>query len=210
MIKLEPKQQAVVFFLVAVILFGGGYRLAQVQSRSAQENSPSLQQAAGETGAGAAAKEIAVHVSGAVARPGLYRLTQGARVADAVEKAGPLDEADLNAINLAAPLADGQKVPVPLKGEVQAGAPAGAGPVQRNAGVSAAAPRSVGPAGPVNINTAGAAELDTLPGIGPALAQRIIQYRETNGPFKQVEDLKNVSGIGDKKFAELKDRITVW
>lgn len=221
MFKLEPKQQAIILLLVAVIIFGVGYRLAQVKSRAA-ENKVLLQQPAVEAGAGSKVKEIAVHVSGAVARPGLYQLAQGARVADALDKAGPNADADLNAINLAAPLADGQKVTVPTKGAanpVSGAAGAGASGAQKNTGVFApagSAPaagegRTRGAAaGQVNINTAGTAEFDTLPGIGPTLSQRIIQYRDVNGPFKQIEDIKNVSGIGDKKYEDIKDRITVW
>lgn len=222
MVKLEPKQQAIILILAALIIFGGGYRLAQVNSREA-DNKLSLQQPAVEAGAGNKVKELAVHVSGAVARPGLYRVAQGARVADALDKAGPTEEADLNAINLAAALVDGQKVSVPFKGAANpllGAAGTGSGGAQKysstfgygsTASTAPGAGQSAGgQTGLININTAGTAELDTLPGIGLTLAQRIIQHREVNGPFKQIEDIKNVSGIGDKKFEDIKDRITVW
>lgn len=222
MVKLEPKQQAIILFLVAVIIFGGGYRLAQVNSRGA-DNKLSLQQPAVEAGTENKVKEIAVHVTGAVARPGLYKLSQGARVADVLDKAGPTEEADLNAINLAASLTDGQKVTVPFKGAANpllGAAGAGSGGAQKYSSTSGyggtaltapgAGQSAGGQTGLININTAGTAELDTLPGIGPTLAQRIIQHREVNGPFRQIEDIKNVSGIGDKKFEDIKDRITVW
>jgi competence protein ComEA len=173
-------------------------------------------------GAGGAAAApmatIQVHVAGAVARPGVYELPAGARVNEAVSLAGLLPEADANALNLAAPLSDGQQVIVPRQGE--AAGPAGGGGLQVvpgttggiGAGSAAAGAAAAGaPAGgKVNINTAPLAELDTLPGIGPTLAQRIIDYRQEKGPFRSIEDLQNVSGIGTKKFADLKDLVTVY
>lgn len=153
-------------------------------------------------------QEIVVHVAGAVERPGVYRLPAGSRVADLVEKAGATPSADTDALNLAARLADGQKIVVPVRR-----------PVQPSPGIAS---RVATPDNPfqspsagegsdkININTATQAELDRLPGIGPALAQRIIQYRETHGPFAAPEDLKLVPGIGDKKFDALKDLITVY
>lgn len=160
--------------------------------------------AAGTAAAPAAkAAEVVVHVAGAVARSGVYHLPAGSRVVDAIEAAGgAAAEADVNALNLAQPLVDGQKVLVPQAGEV---APGGA------AGGAAAGPLgSSGGSAKVNINAAGLAELETLPGIGPALAQRILDYRAAHGPFRSLEDLKNVSGIGDMRFAELKDYITLY
>lgn len=222
LVKLDKKQQAVILFLVLVIVFGGVYRLALVRANSAGESRPALQRNAGEAAGEGKAKEVVVHVAGAVKSPGIIRLPQGARVADALEKAAPLPDADTDMLNLAAPVTDGQKITVPAKGLPAAGAATasgsgGAGGVQKNPSVSGTAPSS-GPAagttgaaaGLVNINTADASRLDTLPGIGPALAQRIIEYRELHGPFKSLEDLKNVSGIGDKKFDDLKDKITIW
>lgn len=140
--------------------------------------------------------EIMVHVSGAVEKPGVYRLAAGSRVQDAVSLAGPLAEADLEALNLAAPLNDGQKVPVPQKGE-HAGQVLGP-----EVGTSSGAK--------ININTATITELDSLPGIGPATAQKIIDYRTQHGGFKSVEELDQVSGIGAKKLEGLKDLVTVY
>lgn len=141
---------------------------------------------------------LKVHVSGAVARPGVYELAAGARVEEALRMAGPLPEAEVHALNLAASLADGQKIVVPKKGEAVEtptwGSPAG-GAVAR---------------GKININSASAAELETLPGIGPTLAQRIVTYREEHGPFRSVEDIKNVPGIGEGRFGQIKDLITVY
>jgi competence protein ComEA len=126
---------------------------------------------------------LVVSVVGLVAEPGLVTLSSGARVADAVEAAGGLlPEADPASVNLAAPVADGQQVAV--------GVPPAAG-----AGTLAAAPAPAG-GGPVNLNTADVGRLDALPGIGPVLAQRIVDHREQHGPFGSVEDLQDVPGIG--------------
>jgi competence protein ComEA len=146
---------------------------------------------------------IAVHVIGAVPRPGLYEFPKGARVQDAVEAAGGLlADADEDAINLAALLEDGQQLEIPFK--------AGAAPPPEadDSGEPPAASVS-GAEDLVNINTATLEELDTLPGIGPTTAQKIIDYREENGPFAQIEDIINVSGIGPATFENIKDLITV-
>jgi len=158
-----------------------------------------------EAGTGAEQRaEVVVHVAGAVAQSGVYHLAEGSRVVDAIAAAGGAGaEADVDALNLAQPLVDGQKVWVPKRGEVPAAGAAGAA-------AGAVPGGSAGGSGKVNINAAGLAELETLPGIGPALAQRILDYRAAHGPFRSLEDLKNVSGIGDKRFAELKDYITLY
>lgn len=148
---------------------------------------------------GQVAPTIAVHVSGAVAAPGVYELEEGARVADAVEHAGGfLEGAAENALNLARVLNDGEQVVVPTAEEQAA---------QQSAAEASGGAAGVG--GKVNINTASVEQLDTLPGVGESTAQKIIADREANGPFSSPEDLKRVSGIGDKKYAELADLITV-
>ncbi len=146
------------------------------------------------------APALAVYVSGAVVSPGVYELAEGARVCDAVAAAGGLrDDAAADAVNLARKVADGEQVAVPTNEEVAAGhAPAAGG----EASVSSA------PA-VVNINTADASELDALAGVGPATAQAIVDEREANGPFSSVEDIMRVSGIGEKKFAKLRESICV-
>jgi competence protein ComEA len=140
--------------------------------------------------------ELVVAVTGQVHEPGLVRLPPGSRVADAIEAAGGLlPEADVDHLNLARKLTDGELVAVgvpPPPGE-PAG-PAGGEP---------------GGAAKVNLNSATAEQLQTLPGIGPAMAQRIIDHRATHGPFSSVDQLREVSGIGEVRFAELRDLVTV-
>lgn len=149
--------------------------------------------------ADAPAGEVVVHVSGAVAEAGVVTLPAGARVADAVAAAGGVvDGAELAAVNLARLLTDGEHVHVPREGE--APPPSDAAPGGPSAGADG---------GTVDLNRAGAAELETLPGIGPALAQRIIAHREQHGPFREVGQLRDVSGIGEKRFQDLAPLVTV-
>jgi len=141
---------------------------------------------------------IVVDVAGWVRQPGVYEFHQGDRVIDAIRRAGGgKPRADLTAINLAALLTDGQQIVVWRTGAAHGGgAPGGSG---SNQGVQAI----------INLNTASLDELETLPGIGPALGQRIIDYREQHGPFHSVDDLLNVSGIGEKRLADLRPKVTV-
>ncbi|WP_136193154.1 MULTISPECIES: ComEA family DNA-binding protein [Actinomyces] len=155
--------------------------------------------------------ELVVHVAGAVTSPGVVVLPAGARVVDAISAAGgALPDADTDQLNLARILTDGEQVRVPHQGEDASawntGAGSGADAVAD--GADGSGQSTVG-AGRININTAGAAELENLPGIGPALAQRIIDYRNEHGPFTSVDDLTGVSGIGAAKLEELRDRATV-
>lgn len=160
----------------------------------------------GEPSATRPAAGVTVHVVGAVLSPGLVELPAGARVADALDAAGgAAAEADLARVNLARPLLDGEQVLVPLPGEVLQGAPTATG-VGAGSGAAAGAPAA---AGPVDLNTAGVQELDTLPGVGPVLAQRIVDWRTDVGPFASVADLTQVSGIGDALVAGLEGVATV-
>ncbi|WP_406677920.1 helix-hairpin-helix domain-containing protein [Neomoorella carbonis] len=199
--------------LVAAFLFGAGLQYGRWQERQTAEELPRVvpgdKAAAAVTGDKPAAKPptIQVHVTGAVQRPGVYELKAGARVNEAVSLAGLLPEANPNALNLAAPLNDGQQVIVPRQGEAGAAGSNLSGPVTSGGGTAGGTAKA---GGKVNINTATLAELDSLPGIGPTLAQRIIDYRNQKGPFRTIEDLQNVSGIGPSRFNDLKDLITVY
>lgn len=149
---------------------------------------------------------LTVHVDGAVASPGVY-VVEGElpRVNDAIVAAGGLGEgADTSGLNLAAAVADGDKVHVPLEGEEQPTAPS------EPAGSSQASAQGVpASSGLVNINKAGVEELDALPGVGQSTAQAIVDDRDANGAFASIEDLMRVSGIGEKKFEKLKGKICV-
>lgn len=146
--------------------------------------------------------KVAVHIGGAVKSPGLYYLPADSRVADAIQIAGgTTSDADLDAINLASKVADGSKILVPSKVR-RLNESTAEETLQSESSESSNTKK-------ININTASAKELEELPGIGPALANRIVSYRETNGPFKSIEDLKKVSGIGEKRFEAIKDLIVV-
>jgi competence protein ComEA len=139
----------------------------------------------------AKAKQLYVDVVGAVRRPGLYRLREGARVADAVQRAGgPSSKAQVELVNLAALLADGEQVVVPRRGAavVAAGGTAGAGAAS----------------GPVHLNSATVEQLDALPGVGPVTAEKIVTYRQSHGGFGSVDELDAVPGIGPARLADLR------
>jgi competence protein ComEA len=153
--------------------------------------------------------EVVVHVSGAVKRAGVYRLAPDSRVADAIEQAGGATEhADLDALNLAEPLQDGQKIHVPRKGEVSAPTVASVPPSRTPRGTPQAAATATTQF-PINLNTATAEQLEAIPGIGPVLAQRIIEYRQTHGRFQSVDELLEVRGIGPKRLESMRPYVTV-
>ena len=145
---------------------------------------------------------ILVHVSGAVIEPGVYSLPPSSRVGDAIETAGGLlPDAYPQTLNLAAFITDGARVYVPFQ-------PTPTSP----GGIGVTAPSrsiQIDIEGPININTASQEELETLPGIGPVTAEKIIEYRTTIGPFSTIEEIQEVSGIGPKTFEDIKDLITV-
>ena len=155
---------------------------------------------------GAGGRErVIVHVAGAVRRPGVYRIEAGARVDEAVRRAGGATRrADLGGLNLAAKVEDGRQVLVPRR------AAAGADPPGQAAGTAAGSAAGTGAAAaPVNLNTATLAQLDTLSGVGPATAQKILDYREEHDGFGTVEELGEVPGIGDVRLATLRELVTV-
>jgi competence protein ComEA len=134
-----------------------------------------------------------VHVVGAVRHPGLYRLAEGSRVADALARAGgSTRKAQLELVNLAAPIADGEQIVVPRRSVAGAAAPGGA---------------ATAPTGPVHLNTATLEQLDSLPGVGPVTAQKILDYRQKHGAFGSVDELDAIPGIGPARLDELRDLV---
>lgn len=190
------RRQHLILGIVAVVVAGVGL-FGWWQKTSVGETRVLLRQPEQQTSIPKGPVEIFVYVSGMVKHPGVIKLSPGARVIDAVNAAGGLlPEADVGKVNLAQPLKDGMQVNVP--GSV----------VVRPAVTSSHTVRTQETRQTVNINTADKAELEKLPGIGPALAERIIEARNTKGPFRDGADLKKVPGIGEAKFAKIKDSIT--
>jgi len=153
---------------------------------------------------------IVVYVTGAVANPGLYTLAGTGRVGDAVQAAGGLSpEAASAVVNLAQPLADGMQIHIPRTDEVEKDEPDASSPLPGASQTANNATPASQSSALVNINTADSATLQTLNGIGPATAQKIIEYRTAHGTFATKEEIKRVSGIGEKKYAAIEARITV-
>jgi len=141
---------------------------------------------------------IYVHVTGAVRRPGLMKVAEGSRVADALARAGgPLPRADLTAVNLAARVADGQQIVVPVRGAGPSGPATSAAPDAPPGGATAG----------IHLSTATVEQLDGVDGIGPTLAQRIIEYRDAHGGFRSLAELAQVDGIGEKRLATLREAL---
>ena len=176
--------------LIAALFLGGRFLIGS--GPATVERAPP---AGGEIEAVAPAR-LVVHVVGAVRRPGLYRLAHGARIADAVRRAGGATRrADLSLVNLAAQISDGTQVVVPRRAVVDAAAPGGVeeGPAPA--------------AGPVHLNTATLEQLDALPGVGPVTAQKILDYRQQHGAFSSIEDLDAIPGIGSARLEQLRDLV---
>ena len=188
-----PRQQLFLYAaaIVAVALVGARY--LKQEGGHAQARAPGPIKVERSSGGFAF-----VHVTGAVRHPGVYRLPGWARLDLAVKRAGgPAKGADIEGVNLAAKIADGQQVVVPRKGA------AGAGAASVAAGVDAGG----APAGPISLNTATPDQLDQLDGVGPATIQKILAWRKEHGGFRSVDDLKQISGIGPKRFEALKDKV---
>ena len=227
---LESQHQKIIIGLVVVILAGGGYWMLKhfhpalflgepdlvVETEAAPPPSSTPPSTTPQPG-------IVVHVMGAVKSPGIYHLSTDARVHEAIEKAGgKTDQADLHSLNLAAKIRDGEQIHVPQIRQIP--------DVRQNAPVPSAATEQAIPTSPssaaspqasvrrsapsdgsrININTATFQELQTVRGIGPTMAQRIIEYRQTSGRFATVDDLTNVKGIGAKTLEKIRDSITVY
>jgi competence protein ComEA len=190
-----PRRHTAILLLVGVIVLGlVGKRLAAAGTAGAPAPQAVSLRADRAAGGASAAPRLVVHVVGAVRHSGLVRLPEGARVADALERAGgPSRRADLALVNLAAPVADGQQIVVPAR------AVAGA--------VAASASGSVAPA-KVSLASATLEQLDALPGIGPVTAQKILDWRQTHGPLRSADDLDAIPGIGPARVEQLRDLVT--
>ena len=200
------RPQLVAYALAAVVVVALGVRYMQGQADGSAAHAPAAAAPSSSSSSGTVRLEppkatvALVHVAGAVRSPGVYRLRDGERVQDAVRRAGGARAgADLNAINLAAKVADGQQVVVPRRGA------AGASPVaDAGAGDGAAGGP---PQAPVSLNTATAEQLDTLDGVGPATASKILEYRRQHGGFRSIDDLGEIPGIGPKRLAALRGKV---
>jgi competence protein ComEA len=181
----------------------GGAPLAAAASPGADAADPTAVELTGTPSATATATpdEVVVHVAGAVAKPGVYRLARGERVDDAIQLAGGATRrADLGGVNLAAVAQDGTQILVPRRGH--AATATGTAPAGATDGAPAAS-------GPVNLNAATLEQLDTLAGVGPVTAQKILDYREQHGGFRSVDELGDITGIGPKRLEALRGQVTV-
>jgi competence protein ComEA len=201
----SPRSTVVIWVVAAAVavfalvrLLGGGDEAAPAVSIDGAAHGA---RGGNERPAGNERPDLYVHVAGAVRRPGLLRLASGTRVATALERAGgPTRRADLTLVNLAAPLQDGQQIVVPVKGATGNAAP---GAASGGAAPGAAA----APGAKLHLSSATAEQLDEIDGIGPTLAERIVEYRNGHGGFRSLEELAEVEGIGEKRLATLRDAL---
>lgn len=191
--KLPRRQTAILLVVCIVVLALVGKRLAAAGTAQAPATQAASLSEEGAVRRPASAPRLVVYVVGAVRHAGLVRLPEGARVADALERAGgPTRRADLALVNLAAPVADGQQIVVPRRLAAAAGA----------AGAAASTPAKV------SLASATLDQLDELPGIGPVTAQKIVDWRQTHGPLRSVDDLDAIPGIGPARVEQLRDLVT--
>ncbi|MDD6720261.1 MAG: helix-hairpin-helix domain-containing protein [Lactobacillus porci] len=212
-------------YVVAVVLAAGAFfywqqkpqpadnsaLLSQTKLQSSSQSAASRQTGASSASSASSGK-VVCDISGAVKEEGVYTLKSGSRLQDLIDAAGGLtSRAQIKAINRSLLLQDQDKVYIPYKGEKTAAAPTAgiASNAAASSSSSSSSPAASSAAGKVNLNTATAADLQKLNGIGEKKAEQIIAYREQKGGFKSIDELKEVSGIGDKTFDALKDQITV-
>lgn len=223
--KLNLKQKkiiAIILIILVVIAYYYFYLKDSTEEISNQDLEVNNTQESNQTEK-ESKETIVVHVSGAVNSEGIVELDSGSRVANAIEKAGGVKEnADMTNINLAYPLEDGMKIYIPTKEETEVNknnentsdesyVTSSSGGVNSKETTNSIPSSSMSDttSKKVNINTASQEELDTLPGIGPSIASKIIDYREQNGKFNSIEEIKEVSGIGEAKYEKIKDSITI-
>jgi len=208
MFNLSNQEKITIILLLIVIIIGGGIVLSKSinnednftinRASDISEDKPAMQ---------IEIPPVIIHITGAVKNPGVYQLKSTDRIVDAVKIAGgETEEANLDLINLAALLKDGQKIIVPYKIYTENGEEI-SNNINNNTEVMYSSSSSI--SGKININTANANILQTLPGIGPVLSERILEYRNQNGLFGIIDDIKDVSGIAEKKFEGIKDLICV-
>ncbi len=209
MFNLSNQEKITIILLLIVIIVGVGIILNRNINREdnfiinsasdISENNPAIK---------IEVPPVIIHIAGAVKNPGVYQLKSTDRIVDAVKIAGgATEEANLDSINLAALLRDGQKIIVPYKTYSETGEEINTNTYNHTASVYSSSPVST--SAKININTANANMLQTLPGIGPVLSERIIEYRNQNGFFGVIDDIKDVSGIAEKKYEGIKDLICV-
>ena len=193
--------------LIAAVVAGWWVLSSRPHAVAVSSSAPSAAPTASSSGARSAtpSSRLVVDVVGKVHHPGVYQLPDGARVDDALHAAGgALPGVDLSPLNLARKLSDGEQIAVGVPGAGPApGAPAAGAPA------AGTGPAAASTSSPVDLNTATLAQLDTLPGVGPVLAQRIVDWRTAHGRFDSVDQLRDVTGIGDSRFADLKPLVTV-
>lgn len=207
-IRWQPHPRAVAILLVVVVAVAVASGLAHsVQPRQSTSPSPAATDVAPSRAATTPASSaptpagVVVHVVGSVARPGIVKLPGGARVLEAIEAAGGVvADADVAAVNLARVVEDGEQLVVPRQGETLR---------ETEASAASAASGSADGAGRVKVNSANESQLTELPGIGPALAARIVDYRREHGPFSRIEDLADVPGIGVKTLEKFRDKVAL-
>ena len=214
--NLNQKQKKIILIIILVIALITYYYL-YTKNNTEEINNENLEITNNETQEESKEEEkIVVHITGAVNKEGIVELQEGARIADAIEKAGGAKEnADIKNINLATVLEDGMKVHIPTVEETRANnenIESSEKFVNSQVTTATQIPdtsSNTKKQGKININTATQGELDTLPGIGPSIATKIIEYRKENGKFKSIEEIKEVSGIGDAKYEKIKELIII-
>lgn len=212
--KLSLKQKIIIGILLAILVIGVGVYGFITINNEETANTLDLEMeeliVTNQNEQETKKAEIVVHITGEVKKTGIVILPEGARIADAIEKAGGIsEEADIDEINLAYVLEDGQKIYIPNKKDKELNKEIMYITTESGNNVIVKDKTSKGENKKVNINEATQSELENLPGIGPSIAGRIIEYREENGKFNTIEELQNVKGIGDAKFANIKEYVDV-